>query len=1047
MRARALVGIILFSLLFILLLTATQASSVPPESAFKMVSLEEWYDFQPLGWVTSTLVTCAIKVYNESGFIDIGQYQYRTGGDWNAWTSDGLQITPIDATRRLLTVANLSFSHSLTENQNQIRFRIKSPLDVWIESGAYSVRVDTIASSSAVNTTGCYSTTWPGAITGIASDSGSGVNTVEITLRRNSDHRYYNGSSWQPTPVWLSATGTNNWAYPFTPGEDTYDVQSRATDVAGNQQTSYGQGTFTYDVTPPLSEVGTVGCFNNPDTWPGLLGLASDSLSGIAYVDIALQKDSLYYDGISWSPTITWLRASGTATWSFPFTPTEETRYTVKARATDGCGNVQSVYGEGVFTYDMTAPGPPYNLVVTPSGWSRTNSFTLAWNNPADLAGVEAAHYKWDAAPIGDNDESPGSPVPGPGIHSISGLMVPTQGTHQLFLWLEDACGNVDFQTRNATAVDAFKWDAVPPTTSITGLAGDQGCAGWYTSTVQVNISAVDVNPDPGRINATSGVSATFWRKDGGSWQRVLMSTFQIVGEGPHKVEYYSVDIAGNPETPPNDLTPTVKIDTVPPTTNPPSYTGTLGRNGWYTSTVTVALNAVDATSGVSVTYYQIDTGALQLGNLFNVATDGVHTIRYYSVDLACNQEAVQTAPVLKIDKTCPTTSYQLDGVPGDNGWFRGSPVTVTLRASDVVTGVQQTSGVDTLRYRIDGGSWQQYNSAFVVAVPPGQSGYVRTIEYYATDLAGNVEPTRVLTVGMDFEAPTAIPIMPSVSPPGWTKTNCFTITWEVNPADLSGINGAYYSFTMPISPTDGTLITGTNIMSIPCVQVPVELGDGWHNVYIWLRDKAGNSNHRAIQTVTLRLDQTPPRLTPVVTGNSCREWYNSPITVCFVATDTFSGMAGGVISYHVAGGGGWVEGSCYSESRDGRYTIEGRAMDAATNTSDVVTTTVRLDRTAPLAPIGMWVEPAGWSKENSFTISWLNPGDLSGVAGLYYKLGSLPISSTDGIYVEGSQSVLSISTTTEGEIPVYVWLVDKACNSDHPVSYTHLTLPTIYSV
>jgi len=239
------VGIILFSLLFILLLTATQASSVPPESAFKMVSLEEWYDFQPLGWVTSTLVTCAIKVYNESGFIDIGQYQYRTGGDWNAWTSDGLQITPIDATRRLLTVANLSFSHSLTENQNQIRFRIKSPLDVWIESGAYSVRVDTIASSSAVNTTGCYSTTWPGAITGIASDSGSGVNTVEITLRRNSDHRYYNGSSWQPTPVWLSATGTNNWAYPFTPSEGTYEVQSRATDVAGNQQTSYSQGTFT----------------------------------------------------------------------------------------------------------------------------------------------------------------------------------------------------------------------------------------------------------------------------------------------------------------------------------------------------------------------------------------------------------------------------------------------------------------------------------------------------------------------------------------------------------------------------------------------------------------------------------------------------------------------------------------------------------------------------------------------------------------------------------------------------------------------------------
>ncbi len=801
----------------------------------------------------------------------------------------------------------------------------------------------------------------------------------------------------------------------------------------------YGQGIFTHDVSPPQSEIGTVGFFNNPDTWPGLVGSASDLLSGVASVEITLQRalDDLYYNGSSWSPTVTWLRASGTTSWSFPFTPAVETRYTVNSKATDGCGNVQSVPGTGAFTYDTTAPGPPFNLSVMPSNWSKFNSFNLSWNNPADRSGIVAAHYKWDTAPINNDDESSGSPAVGEGINHISGLTVATQGTHQLFLWLEDMAGNVNFQTRNATSAGAFKWDAVPPATSLVGLVATQGCAGWYTSTVLVSLSAVDVNPDPERINATSGISATFWRQDGGSWQRLLTSTFEIAGEGPHTVEYYSEDRAGNLEII-KAVSPAVKIDTVLPTTNQPYYTGTLGRNGWYTSTVSVALTAVDATSGVSATYHQVDGAAFELDNLFNVATDGVHTIRYYSVDAACNQEMMQTTSTpLKIDKTSPTTSYQRDGRLGENGWFIASPVTMTLRANDAVTGVQ-TSGMDRLRYRIDGGSWQEYSGAavsFAVTTPPGQSEYVRLIEYSAMDLAGNIEPTRALTVGIDFRAPPAIPFVPIVSPPSWTRTNCFTITWDENPYDLSGIGGAYYSFREPVSPTDGILILSHNIKSIPCVQIPVELGDGARNVYIWLRDEAGNSDHRTRREVTVRLDQTPPRVTPDVTGNLCGTsgWYNSPITVCFAAADNVpSGMVGGVISYHVVSAGGWVEGNCCYESRDGRHTIEGRAMDAAGNVSGIVTTTVKLDRTPPAAPIGLSVEPSGWSKDNLFTTSWVNPGDFSGLAGAYYKQGGPPIAPTDGVYVDNAQGSLSISATSEGEIPVYVWLVDKACNSDH---------------
>lgn len=907
--------------------------------------------------------------------------------------------------------------------------------NVQLELGIGIFTYDITPPYSLVATAGCLSS-WPGSIEGTANDALSGVASVQIKLQRASDGFYYSGSSWEPIARWIEASGTITWSLPFTPTVETvYEVTSRAIDHCGNIQIEPDTAMFTYDTTPPESVVTTVGYFN---TWMGAIeGTASDAVSGVTHVLVKLQRsqDLFYYDGLSWVPAERWITATGTTTWTVPFTPTVEAVYTVTCRAADSCGNVQDIPGKGMFVYDITPPSSPFNLAVEPSIWTPVNSFTVTWECLDDLSGIGAVHYKWNAAPVNNEDESPGSPVPmlGEGIRRIQELAVPTQGAHQLFIWLEDRAGNVNYQTRNATTVGAFKWDAEPPATTLVNLDARQGCEGWYTSAVQVNLSAVDVNPDPGTINATSGISATFWRKDGGSWQQVVGSNFQVTEQGVHTVEYYSVDIAGNNETP-RELTPTLKIDTVPPTTYQPMYTGTLGQGGWYISPVSVSLNAMDATSGISVTYYQVDTDTLRTGNAFSVSADGAHTIRYYSVDVACNQETEQTA-TLKIDRTHPTTSYQLEGVQGDNGWFLAAPVTVTLLASDAITGVQESSGVDKIYYRVDSGPWQIRGptASFTITIPAGQSEYMRTVTYYATDLAGNIEPTHTLTVGVDSQAPLALPYAPYPVPSGWTNVNCFDIHWFANPSDFSGIGGAYYSFHVPVSPTDGILVLGDNITSIPCVQVPTQLGDGLHNVYVWLRDKAGNSDHRTRHAVTLALDQTPPQLSMIVEGRLCDTsgWYNSPISVTFVATDALSGMATGVISYQV-NGGGWVTGTSYYESHDGRYVIESRARDVAGNCSDIIITTVKVDRTAPEAPTPIWVEPSDWSRENSFVIRWVNPWDLSGIAGVYYKQESPPTSSSDGTFVDGFQSSLTVSATEEGLIQVYVWLVDKACNKDH---------------
>jgi plastocyanin len=88
-------------------------------------------------------------------------------------------------------------------------------------------------------------------------------------------------------------------------------------------------------------------------------------------------------------------------------------------------------------------------------------------------------------------------------------------------------------------------------------------------------------------------------------------------------------------------------------------------------------------------------------------------------------------------DQTAPTTTASLDPpLPGVGGTYAG-PVTVTLAADDGPDG----SGVDVIRYSLDGGAAQEYEGPFTVSAVGAH-----TIAYGATDLAGNVEESNDLT-------------------------------------------------------------------------------------------------------------------------------------------------------------------------------------------------------------------------------------------------------------------------------------------------------------
>lgn len=98
-------------------------------------------------------------------------------------------------------------------------------------------------------------------------------------------------------------------------------------------------------------------------------------------------------------------------------------------------------------------------------------------------------------------------------------------------------------------------------------------------------------------------------------------------------------------------------LDTVAPVTTD-SGTDT----NWHNTPVTVTLNCSDVSgSGCKTTYYTIDgsepTTSSATGNSITLNTDGIHTIKYFSIDNAGNVENVKTAAnTVKIDISNPTT-------------------------------------------------------------------------------------------------------------------------------------------------------------------------------------------------------------------------------------------------------------------------------------------------------------------------------------------------------------------------------------------------------
>ena len=148
------------------------------------------------------------------------------------------------------------------------------------------------------------------------------------------------------------------------------------------------------------------------------------------------------------------LEVAGNAVWDFSF----------KVIATvEGASDTTGSYRID----DVTAPATVSGLSISPSVWTATNDFTLAWTNPSEHSGVAGAHYEIE----GESSEY----VVGSGIQTLSFAM-PANNSRTVKLWLQDNAGNED--ESNSMVVTA-KWDNTAPQTFDLTLP----LAGWYKET------------------------------------------------------------------------------------------------------------------------------------------------------------------------------------------------------------------------------------------------------------------------------------------------------------------------------------------------------------------------------------------------------------------------------------------------------------------------------------------------------------------------------------------------------------------------------------
>ena len=476
------------------------------------------------------------------------------------------------------------------------KIRTRDQDQVWTEFGQpWEFDIDTLAPSSAPSVPinkGFYNKLIY--TSGIASDfiPGSGINKIEIAIKRESDNHYWDGLGWVQLTKWLLALGTTEWIYDTSSitweSGMRYGIQSRAADNATNIELPGSGNTFTIDMEKPISSVE----LPKDNTWVNNLDVISGSSfdkggSGIKKNEINIYQinEKNYWNGTHWDSGESWLSLDGLARWSLN---TESIpwatggQYRIRSRAIDNATNLEEVGLGTTFMYDDQPPEPISILIKNGDDYTQSAKVTVSLQAEDLGSGVYQMSFSidnitWSAWEPFNNTRYFDIPV--------------GDGEKSIYLKVLDYAGNIA-----KPVVDTIVLDTTPPRElAISINEGD-----LYTTSPHVDLKLHATDFLSGVGDMTLSLDGIEWT----SWEKFLNTRFlSLTNEEGKKLVYFNVrDNAGNTADP---IFESIVLDTKPP------YSLSISINDGATDTnstfVKLNVDARDNTSGVDQISFSTD--------------------------------------------------------------------------------------------------------------------------------------------------------------------------------------------------------------------------------------------------------------------------------------------------------------------------------------------------------------------------------------------------------------------------------------------------------
>ncbi|WP_455392704.1 Kelch repeat-containing protein [[Eubacterium] cellulosolvens] len=366
--------------------------------------------------------------------------------------------------------------------------------------------------------------------------NGSGVNKVEVSIKRHGDDHYWDGTGWTSIEYWLPARGTTRWSCNISSATwssgYTYSIIPRAMDNVENIELPGIGNVFTIDTELPIStieEITNDSCYNDLDK---ISGTATDgSGSGIHKVELCIIDDgnNKYWDGKAWNYGTQWLPTTGTIDWYYDARNVSwrsDSYYIIHTKAVDNLGHTESPTAGVRFMVDNK---PPEQLSISINydvEYSNSTKVTVILQALDSGSGIHQVALGTEKDAWADWIEF---------NETKSIVLTGGEGERYVYFKARDYAGNVA-----QPVSDSIILDTSPP--YMLSIVINMGDKKTESTKVSLNLSGTDDN---------SGVYKMSFSDDGINWTpwgRFTKSSSYTLekGDGEKTIYFRVMDQAGN---------------------------------------------------------------------------------------------------------------------------------------------------------------------------------------------------------------------------------------------------------------------------------------------------------------------------------------------------------------------------------------------------------------------------------------------------------------------------------------------------------------------